>query len=141
LKNLQQKIKAKQIIIEEPETHLFPDSQKTLIELITLIANQKNSKVIITTHSHYILGAINILLNAYRIGQIKPEAVKNIVPEELWIDNNGFFAGYLDNGIIKNIFDNEAEMLDISYLNKIAGELNQKFDELFEIEFEESDAK
>jgi ABC-type cobalamin/Fe3+-siderophores transport system ATPase subunit len=141
LKNLQQKIKAKQIIIEEPETHLFPDSQKTLIELITLIANQKNNKVIITTHSHYILGAINILLNAHRIGQIKPEAVKNIVPEELWIDNNGFFAGYLDNGIIKNIFDNEAEMLDISYLNKIAGELNQKFDELFEIEFEESDAK
>lgn len=43
------------IIIEEPEAHLYPDSQKSLMELIAFVANKSKARVLITTHSPYIL--------------------------------------------------------------------------------------
>ena len=42
-------------IIEEPESHLFPPSQKYIPELISLVCNQGHS-VLVMTHSPYILG-------------------------------------------------------------------------------------
>jgi predicted ATP-dependent endonuclease of OLD family len=41
-------------IIEEPEAHLFPQAQKKLIELLSLVVNKTRSQIIITTHSPYV---------------------------------------------------------------------------------------
>lgn len=122
-------------VIEEPEAHLFPEAQKDITYLISLLANQEGNQVIITTHSHYILGALNILINAHRIGQTNPEEVEKIVPRELWVDKNRIFAGFLENGFIKNIYDDEAEMIKIQQLNAVAGEINKDFDRLLDLEF------
>lgn len=122
-------------VIEEPEAHLFPEAQKDITYLISLLANQEGNQVIITTHSHYILGALNILINAHRIGQTNPEEVEKIVPRELWVDKNRIFAGFLENGIIKDIYDDEAEMIKIQQLNAVAGEINKDFDRLLDLEF------
>lgn len=122
-------------VIEEPEAHLFPEAQKDITYLISLLANQAGNQVIITTHSHYILGALNILINAHRIGQTNPEAVENIIPRELWVDKSRIFAGFLENGEIKNIYDDEAEMIKIQQLNAVAGEINKDFDRLLDLEF------
>ena len=61
------------IIIEEPEAHLFPIAQKDVMSLISLMINSTNSKVIITTHSPYILTSTNILLYSqkWRISNTK----------------------------------------------------------------------
>ncbi len=123
------------IIVEEPEAHLFPEAQKDITYLISLLANQEGNQVIITTHSHYILGALNILINAHRIGQTNPEEVEKIVPKELWVDKDRIFAGFLENGIIKDIYDDEAEMIKIQQLNAVAGEINKDFDRLLDLEF------
>jgi predicted ATPase len=123
------------IIVEEPEAHLFPEAQKDITYLISLLANQEGNQVIITSHSHYILGALNILINAHRIGQTNPEEVEKIVPKELWVDKNRIFAGFLENGIIKDIYDDEAEMIKIQQLNAVAGEINKDFDRLLDLEF------
>ncbi len=122
-------------VIEEPEAHLFPEAQKDITYLISLLANQEGNQVIITTHSHYILGALNILINAHRIGQTNPEEVEKIIPRELWVDKNRIFAGFLENGEIKNIYDDEAEMIKIQQLNAVAGEINKDFDKLLDLEF------
>jgi len=122
-------------IIEEPEAHLFPEAQKDITYLISLLANQEGNQVIITTHSHYILGALNILINAHRIGQTNPEEVEEIIPKELWVDKNRLFAGFMENGGIKNIYDDEAEMIKIQQLNAVAGEINRDFDRLLDLEF------
>jgi predicted ATPase len=122
-------------VIEEPEAHLFPEAQKDITYLISLLANQEGNQVIITTHSHYILGALNILINAHRIGQTNSEEVEKIVPRELWVDKNRIFAGFLENGFIKNIYDDEAEMIKIQQLNAVAGEINKDFDKLLDLEF------
>lgn len=50
------------VIIEEPEAHLFPQAQRKIVNLIALMVNTTGSKVLITTHSPYILTAANILL-------------------------------------------------------------------------------
>lgn len=54
------------MFIEEPETHLFPESQKTVVEIIANIYNlfRRESGFFITTHSPYILTAFNNLIQA-----------------------------------------------------------------------------
>ena len=54
------------IILEEPEAHLYPDSQKYMAEALATFAHV-GSQVIVTTHSPYILGEFNNLLYAAEI--------------------------------------------------------------------------
>ena len=54
------------IIVEEPEAHLYPDSQKYMAEALALFVKAGN-KLIVTTHSPYILGEFNNLLYADEI--------------------------------------------------------------------------
>ncbi len=49
------------LIFEEPESNLYPNSQRTMAELLALFRNAGN-QVMVTTHSPYLLGAFNYLL-------------------------------------------------------------------------------
>ena len=54
------KNKKKQLlIIEEPEAHLYPESQRALVKMIADVVRKKDCKVMITTHSPYIPACIN----------------------------------------------------------------------------------
>ena len=67
------------ILIEEPEAHLFPKDQDRILKAIVEYINQTDSKVIITTHSPYILAGANNLLEAeYRKSQKYKETWINI---------------------------------------------------------------
>ncbi len=48
--------------IEEPEAHLFPLAQQHLVELIALAQVATNSRFVLTTHSPYIVSALNNIL-------------------------------------------------------------------------------
>jgi len=64
------------LVIEEPEAHLFPETQNQLVEFFGLFANAKpDNQLLVTTHSPYILTALNNLIYAYQVGQKNPEAV------------------------------------------------------------------
>jgi len=53
-------------VIEEPEAHLYPLAQKELINAFAVYLNTiKEGRLIITTHSPYILRCVNILLFAH----------------------------------------------------------------------------
>ena len=56
------------IYLEEPEAHVFPDTQKKLIDLFAWMANDPilSFDWVITTHSPYILTAFNTLIEAWR---------------------------------------------------------------------------
>lgn len=47
------------IFIEEPEAHLHPKAQKMLARIIAQAVNTKFKRVIMTTHSDYLLSALN----------------------------------------------------------------------------------
>lgn len=53
-------------IIEEPEAHLFPSAQSVVVSLIANAYNRAESycSYTITTHSPYILSAMNNLIQA-----------------------------------------------------------------------------
>lgn len=57
-----------QFIVEEPEQNLFPKTQMDLLyHLISEINHGRNHKLVITTHSPYILYALNNCLLAYLV--------------------------------------------------------------------------
>ncbi len=58
------------VILEEPESHLHPASQRQMARGIARLVNA-GVKVIITTHSDYFIGQVNNLLNVSRASRQK----------------------------------------------------------------------
>lgn len=52
------------LILEEPESHLYPSSQRSVGELLGLFLNDEKNAELITTHSPYLLGTFNYMLQA-----------------------------------------------------------------------------
>lgn len=134
-------------IIEEPEAHLFTTAQRDIANLITLLSNKKNNKtrLIITTHSPYILATLNNSIKAYTTAQIESKAreVELILNKELWINPDDLFAGYMEentdenNFCIKNIYNSELNLISHKVLDDISDNLMDDFDKLLEIEYSE----
>lgn len=120
-------------IIEEPESHLFPESQKYITEFITLLFNLKHS-VLITTHSPYVLGTLNNLLYAGQLPQNLKEAASAIISPEFWINGNHFSAWFVKNGGIENCIDEELHLIQNEKLDEISKVINKDFDEMFDLE-------
>ena len=120
-------------IIEEPESHLFPESQKYITELIALVNNCKHS-VVLTTHSPYVLGTLNNLLYAHTIQPQYSEEASRIIPESLWLDWNNFDSWFVKNGTIENCMDSEIHMIQNERIDEISKVINDDFDKLLELQ-------
>lgn len=98
------------ILLEEPEAHLYPDSQKYVVEALETFASAGN-QVIVTTHSPYILRELNNLLYVSRIRQVNAQRNRTVPPCEIldvsWIKVvqviNGQVSDGMDNGLIDRI--------------------------------------
>lgn len=123
-------------IIEEPESHLFPESQKYITELITLIFNLGHS-VLVTTHSPYVLGTLNNLLYADNIPKKLKDTASSIIPSEFWINGNQFSAWFVKNGSIEDCIDQEIHLIQNEKLDQISKVINRDFDKLFDLEMDE----
>lgn len=119
-------------IIEEPESHLFPESQKYITELIALIANFGHS-VVITTHSPYVLGTLNNLLYASQAPSDKADAASHIISKHFWIDPNSFRAWFVRNHVIENCVDPDINLIQNEKIDEISQVINQDFDKIFEL--------
>lgn len=122
------------IVIEEPEAHLFPEAQKEISSLIALMSNLKQSQVIITTHSPYILASINNLILAQKIGLTHPTEVAKKIDKHLWIDVNKVFAALVKLGEVKNIVDPELNIIQQEYIDVVSSQINSEFDFLYQLE-------
>ena len=104
------------VIVEEPEAHLFPDSQKSIIEAIFL-ANDlgMNSKFIITTHSPYILSCINNQL------------IKRQNAQDSDTKNVSIAAYFLSGGNVTSILDAETGLINGNALDSVSDSLAKEF--------------
>ncbi len=137
-------------IIEEPEAHLFPNAQKSLIELLMLMVNKTNSQIIITTHSPYILSIFNNLLmyslviskntDKAEIIKIHFETIElNGIDERIDIKPDEIAAYSLNvsnSNYCQTIIDKETGLIGENYLDSITEELNNDFDVLSTINFQ-----
>lgn len=122
------------LIYEEPESHLYPDTQRQLADLIGLFTGQTNN-ALITTHSPYLLGAFNNLLYSSQLAEKNEGAVNAIIkkPKRLpYKDTSAYFVfgseiqqGLNEQGLIKNeLIDGASQVI------------NNDCDRLFDVEAE-----
>ncbi|WP_424098720.1 AAA family ATPase [Moorena producens] len=127
------------VYIEEPEAHLFPSAQRNIIELIACVFNYHREKVqfFITTHSPYILIAINNLIQAGMLYEESREDVlpklEKIVPSYKALSTSDLSAYVLENGKAKNILYNDTGLIDANVIDGVSDQLAIEFDELLNL--------
>ncbi len=121
------------LVIEEPEAHLFPSAQKKMLELIALMINSTKSKVILTTHSPYILTAANLAMYSSFV-ENKKDSREDIVPVKYRISSERVAAYILKNRTAQDIIDRKNHMIDAAKIDEISEVLNNATDKLIEQE-------
>lgn len=132
-------------IVEEPEQNLFPGSQKRMLYSLLKFNNlQADSKLILTTHSPYIIMYLSLAIQAHTLlEKIKArpsmelvDRLNGIVPTESLVSRDSVHIYELseDNGTIRELKFSYGVPSDENYLNEQLNEGNVLFDRLLEIE-------
>lgn len=128
-------------IVEEPEQNLYPDSQRKIIfELFKALNTTRKNRLVITTHSPYILNFITLNCYAYSLYQQsltkeKQSIVSNIVSKEAAINPNIVTIYELDvDGSMKNLELEDGFIPDDNKLNYKLEEINEQFSNLLYME-------
>ncbi|MBQ6725066.1 MAG: AAA family ATPase [Bacteroidales bacterium] len=97
-----------QLIIEEPELNLFPETQVELLySILRLIHNDRKDSLIITTHSPYILYALNNCILANIVRERMPKAkFERVKCSDVVLDPKEVSVFELDNGEFRPIEQN-----------------------------------
>lgn len=109
--------------IEEPEAHLFPTSQGNIISILSLLHQSLGTKFFITTHSPYILSALNNFIlagDSLDKGDVTIEEFKKINGPGSPIKFDDVSAYTITNGQTENITDNEYRMIGGDILDNIS---------------------
>ncbi|MDE6369132.1 MAG: ATP-binding protein [Muribaculaceae bacterium] len=130
-----------QIFIEEPEQNLFPESQSSIIWNIVKAVkaairkgDKHRSMVVMTTHSPYVLSALNVLMAASEAFEIDSKATKKIVEEDYILDKGDIRAYRIDqDGLISSIVDSEPYMVDGNFLDGISENVEEHLSALTKI--------
>ncbi len=132
------------LYIEEPEAHLFPNSQKLFIKLLARIFNSGKNKyqIIITTHSPYILSSFNNLMYAgsliKHLDKIEADSVYNIIPKKEVIYPDCVSANSLDfyneKIHLKNLINEETGLIDQNILDDVSNEISIEFGKLLDLD-------
>lgn len=135
-------------IVEEPEQNLFPSSQWQILQsLLKFNEMNKGNRLIITTHSPYIINYLSISIQGkYLETKIKKEKkgeeflskLYKLIPEKALVSSNNVIVYQLDEqvGSIKKLDTIDEIPSDENFLNDILAEGNNLFDSLLEIEQE-----
>jgi predicted ATPase len=118
--------------IEEPEAHLFPEAQWNMLKLISLVSSvNSNINFIVTTHSPYVLTAINMLIKSTDLSVDKKESIfKAESPEIFPININNVSAYSLQNGKTADIIDLDARLISANVIDEISDKLSSLFQEM-----------
>ncbi len=126
--------------IEEPETHLYPATQKDLVEFFSLVYNQteRSTRYFITTHSPYLLTSLNNLIQADNTFKAKPEKEKEIskvVNKNKWVCFEDVSAYFLEDGKLTDIMDYENRLIKAEEIDRVSDEIVEEYNKLLDIEF------
>ncbi|MFN8393190.1 MAG: AAA family ATPase [Bacteroidia bacterium] len=126
------------LVIEEPELNLYPTTQKHLLQHIVECVNYLNTRLLITTHSPYVLTVFDNLIQAQNAFIAHPEReqeIKNIVPKEQWINWDRVSCYYFDKGTCRSTLNHEFRTLGSSAIDEISIEIGKEFDLLTDIQY------
>lgn len=117
------------LFIEEPEQSLFPPSQERLLYwLVAKILNgEKKHSAFVTTHSPFMLFALNNCLIGNLVEDKIPENLKNKLQSlSSWAHKDVISVYELHNGELKCIQDQDGLLMD-NYLNKAYKQISSEY--------------
>ncbi|MBC8277906.1 MAG: AAA family ATPase [FCB group bacterium] len=125
------------VFIEEPEAHLFPSSQRDIVEAFSVVYNSVRipMNLFITTHSPYILTSFNNLMEAGLIKRKnrKLKELYKIVPKEQILDPKDVSAYSVTHDGVKSIIDPETELILADEIDDVSDQLMVQFDDLMDL--------
>ena len=133
-------------IVEEPEQNLFPSSQWKILKSLLQFNNMNDAnKLIVTTHSPYIVNYISIAIQAKYLEKkiirkfgdgFLLTKLYGVISKHALISTNDVIIYQLDekDGSIKELERVDGIPSDRNFLNEILSEGNELFDDLLEIE-------
>lgn len=131
----------KSYIFEEPELNLFPIAQKLLVELIAEKVLNKGHKMVITTHSPYVLTSINNLLFASQIQQKYPESKAKLMEVsglKSFVSSSDIVVYYLstrgeNSDCSRSLIDKDTGLIPDNDLDSASDEIIEVFDNLMDV--------
>ena len=132
-------------IVEEIEQNLFPTSQKDVLYKLLEFANlRKDDKLILTTHSPYIINYLTLAIKGHQVLReissspnidLLKKKLEKIVPEASCIAaEDSFIYELTEKGDIRKLSTYDGLPSDENYLNISLAETNKLFGDLLEIE-------
>ncbi len=127
-------------VVEEPEQNLYPESQKkALFSLFEALKLNDKNKLVVTSHSPYVLNFIILATEAYnlyskKLSEESKEKLQTIVPKGSALDINQVHVYELDGqGGVVELSKSEGFLTDVNQLNFAFEEINQSFSDMMEL--------
>lgn len=128
-------------IVEEPEHNLFPTSQRDMLYSLLKINNEiADNKLIITTHSPYLVNYVSVAVEAGKLKQgvtaEREEQLNKIVPISSAISADDLVIYQLNEreGSIELLDSYEGIPSDENFLNNEIGRTNELFADLLDLQ-------
>lgn len=125
------------LVFEEPEAHLYPTAQNDIVKVLSIfLALNKGSQIAITTHSPYILTAVNNMLLASKISKAKDEYDVHMVlghSNGITLETTSVYMMDGESGTIRSIIDEETGLIGENDLDSASNEIMDTFDKLLQL--------
>lgn len=123
--------------IEEPEAHLFPEAQEQIIRMCAILYNVYNSSFFITTHSPYVLTAINNLIMAGNVIEVSGTSAKvgieKIIGKYAGIKFSDVSAYALVDNCLVDIRDKDTALINADIIDFVSEDFAHDFDRLLDL--------
>lgn len=122
-----------QFVVEEPELNLFPQTQVDLLHLMV----SKSPCLTVTTHSPYLLSALNNMIEASNVLKAHPdkkEEVVQLIPENCILDYDNVTAYKIEEGNVVSILDAEYRLIVADKIDVISDQESRIFSALLDLE-------
>lgn len=130
-----------QFIVEEPEQNLFPQTQMDLLyHLLSEINHGRNHRLVLTTHSPYVLYALNNCLMAYLVkNHMDEETASKIDSVKYAVDPKDVSVWSIKDGYLRNdknephkTIQDERGLIRKNYFNEVMRQVMSDFNKLLE---------
>lgn len=129
LKNIQNRssYKSFHMFIEELEQNLFPKAQFELVKMLVGLLKKMEQKstgytsmVFLTTHSPYVLTALNVMMLASAAYEMAPDKVNDLGLEDYVLPKGAYSAYCIKDGRFENIVDEEFGFIKGDFLDSVS---------------------
>lgn len=115
------------LFVEELEQNLFPIAQFELVKMLVGLLKQTDKKdtgykstVFLTTHSPYVLTALNVMMLASAAYEMSPDKVNDLGLEDYVLPKGAYSAYCIKDGRFENIVDEEYGFIKGDFLDSVS---------------------